>query len=74
MHLNTICHSVYLIDLKQRIENNTAHNSGLAKGGQRCFEETFELGSIVVLRMNFSAEFPALRQAANRCAQGGGTD
>jgi hypothetical protein len=44
----------------------TGANSGLAKGGLRSFEETFVLGSTGVLRMNISAEFPALRQAANR--------
>ncbi len=42
------------------------HNSGLAKGGLRSFEETFVLGSTVVLRMNFSDKLPALRQAAKR--------
>jgi len=41
-------------------------NSGLAKGGLTSFEETLVLGSTAVLRMNISAEFPALRQAANR--------
>jgi hypothetical protein len=51
--------------------NKEAHtpNSGLAKGGLKCFEETFVLGSTVVLRMNISAEFPALRQAAKRWLQ-----
>jgi hypothetical protein len=44
----------------------TAGNSGLAKGGVSCFVETFVQGSTFVLRMNFSAKNPALRQAANR--------
>jgi hypothetical protein len=44
-------------------------NMGLAKGGLTCFVETFVQGSTFVLRMNFSAKNPALRQAANRCTQ-----
>ena len=44
----------------------TTANSGLAKGGVSCFVETFVQGSTFVLRMNFSAKNPALRQAANR--------
>jgi len=51
--------------LKQR---TPATNSGLAKGGLTCFVETFVQGSTFVLRMNFSAENPALRQAAKRYA------
>ena len=47
----------------------TTANSGLAKGGVSCFVETFVQGSTFVLRMNFSAKNPALRQAANRYAQ-----
>ena len=46
-----------------------AHNSSLAKGGLTYFVETFVLGSTFVLRMNFCAKNPALRQAANRYAQ-----
>lgn len=46
-----------------------AHNSGLAKGGLTCFVETFVQGSTFVLRMNFSAKNPALRQAAKRYRQ-----
>lgn len=46
-------------------EQRTA-NSGLAKGALTCFVETFVQGSTFVLRMNFSANNPALRQAANR--------
>ena len=41
-------------------------NSGLAKGGLTCFDDTFVLKQTFVLRMNFSAKNPALRQAANR--------
>ena len=44
----------------------TTANSGLAKGGVSCFVETFVQARTLVLRMNFSAENPALRQAANR--------
>ena len=45
----------------------TTANSGLAKGGVSCFVETFVQGSTFVLRLNFSAKNPALRQAAKRC-------
>ena len=48
-------------------ERKTAYNSGLAKGGLTCFVETFVVKQTFVLRMNFSAKNPALRQAANRC-------
>jgi hypothetical protein len=51
-----------------RKESRTA-NMGLAKGGLTCFVETFVQGSAFVLRMNFSAENPALRQAQKRCLQ-----
>lgn len=44
----------------------TTANSGLAKGGVSCFVETFVQGSTFVLRMNFSAKNPTLRQAAKR--------
>lgn len=43
-----------------------AYNSGLAKGGLTSFGETYVQGSAFVLRMNFSAVNPALRQAAER--------
>jgi hypothetical protein len=46
-----------------------AYNSGLAIGGLTCFVETFVLKQTFVLRMNFSAENPAHRQAANRSAK-----
>jgi hypothetical protein len=48
-----------------RKESRTA-NMGLAKGGLTCFVETFVQGSTFVLRMNFCAINPALRQAQNR--------
>lgn len=41
-------------------QRTTTANSGLAKGGVSCFVETS------VLRMNFCAKNPALRQAAKR--------
>jgi hypothetical protein len=44
----------------------TTANSGLAKGGVSCFVETFVQGSTFVLRMNFCAKNPALRQARKR--------
>ena len=47
-------------------QKTTTANSGLAKGGVSCFVETLVQGSTFVLRMNFSAKNPALRQAANR--------
>ena len=47
-------------------KRTTTANSGLAKGGVSCFVETLVQGSTFVLRMNFSAKNPALRQAANR--------
>jgi len=46
-----------------------ACNMGLAKGGLTCFVETFAQGSTFVLRMNFSAKNPALRQAKKRVWQ-----
>jgi hypothetical protein len=42
------------------------HNSGLAKGGIWCFYERKVLNTSFVLPMKFSAEKPALRQAAKR--------
>lgn len=41
-------------------------NSGLAKGGVSCIVETFVVNQTFVLRMNFCAKNPALRQAAKR--------
>ncbi|MBL7800989.1 MAG: hypothetical protein JNL95_09725 [Chitinophagales bacterium] len=51
-------------------QRTTTANSGLAKGGVSCFVETFVQGSTFVLRLNFSAKNPALRQAAKRYLQG----
>lgn len=50
-------------------QRTTTANSGLAKGGFSCFVETFVVKQTFVLRMNFSAKNPALRQAANRYGQ-----
>ena len=50
-------------------ERKTAYNSGLAKGGVSCFADTFVQAQTVVLRMNFCAKNPALRQAAKRQQQ-----
>ena len=50
-------------------KRTTTANSGLAKGGVSCFVETLVQGSTFVLRMNFSAKNPALRQAAKRYSQ-----
>ena len=51
-----------------------AHNSGLAKGGVWRFYESLVLKPNFVHLMKFSAEKPALRQAAKRYAlpQGAG--
>jgi hypothetical protein len=47
-------------------QEKAAYNSGLAIGGLTCFVETFVLKQTFVLRLNFSAENPAHRQAAKR--------
>jgi len=52
------------------MKRRAAHNIGLAIWRLTCFVETFVQGSAFVLRMNFSAKIPALRQAAKRYAQG----
>jgi hypothetical protein len=49
--------------IQTRLIGNNAANMGLAKGGLKCFIETFVQGSKFVLRMNFSAKNPTLRQA-----------
>jgi hypothetical protein len=51
-------------------DKRAADNSGLAKGGLTCFDETFVLKQTFVLRMNICANNPALRQAAKRYGQG----
>jgi hypothetical protein len=49
-----------------KVERKTPYNTGLAKGGLTCFLETFVQSLTFVLRMNFSANNPALRQAQKR--------
>ena len=46
----------------------TAYNSTLAIGGVPSPLDSFEVAESSVLRTNFSAEKPAHRQSANRCA------
>ncbi len=58
-----------MLDNTKRENEITTANSGLAKGGLMYFVETFVECSTFVLRMNFSAKNPALRQAAERCMQ-----
>ena len=50
----------------ERMVIKTSANSGLAKGGVWCFYENFVLNPNFVLSIKFSAENPALRQAAKR--------
>ena len=45
---------------------STTDNSGLAKVGPTFFAETSVLKQKVLLRTNFGAKKPALRQAAGR--------
>lgn len=58
--LMTICQNQLTND------NKTAHNSGFALWGLKCFVETFVQGSTLVLRMNRTAKNPPQRKAANR--------
>ncbi len=44
----------------------TAHNKVLPKAGLNGFDWTFEQGSTFVLRLNFCAKNPRLRQYPNR--------
>ena len=44
-------------------------NSTYPKGGVSCSADTFVVAESSVLRMKFSGKSPALRVAANRCAQ-----
>jgi hypothetical protein len=44
-------------------------NKVLPKAGLNGFDWTFVQGSTFVLRLNFSAENPRLRQYPNRCTQ-----
>jgi len=48
------------------MKRKTAHNSSLAKWRVTCFYDSLVLNQNVVLRLNFSAKNPPLRQAANR--------
>ena len=51
------------------MKRKTAHNSSLAKWRVTCFYDSLVLNQSVVLRLNFSAKKPPLRQAANRYLQ-----
>lgn len=51
------------------MKKERTHHSGLAKSRLTCFVETFVVKQTFVLRMNFSAKIPALRQAAKRYVQ-----
>ena len=46
----------------------TTANSGSAKGGLACFDETFVVKQTFVLRMNICTKNPALHHAAYRYA------
>ena len=48
------------------LTESTTANIGLAKKRVSCFYDTFVVKQTVVLLMNFSANNPLLRQAANR--------
>ena len=52
-------------------KRKTAYNIGLAIWRLKCFYETFVQGSTVGILLNFCAENPPHRQAANRCLQAG---
>jgi hypothetical protein len=45
-------------------------NSSLAKWRVKCFYDSLVQGSSTVLRLNFCAKNPPLRQSANRYGQG----
>ena len=47
----------------------TAHNRSLAKWRVTCFYDILVLNQSAVLRLNFCAKIPPLRQAANRYGQ-----
>jgi hypothetical protein len=49
-------------------KENTAANSGLAKGGVSYSADTFVVISNALLRTSICGKMPALRQAANRYA------
>jgi len=48
------------------IDRTPACNKGLPKWRQKCYYETFVQGSTFVLRLNFSANNPPLRQYPKR--------
>jgi hypothetical protein len=56
----------HLKSLNHIDERRTADNSGLAKGGVWCFDESLVLNPNFVHLMKFGAEKPALHQAAKR--------
>ncbi len=49
-----------------RTEEERTANNGLAKKRVKCFYDTFVVEQTFVFQMNFSANKPLLRQAANR--------
>ncbi len=51
---------------KDDIRFNTFNNKVLPKAGLNSFDWTFVQGSTFVLRLNFCAKNPPLRQAPNR--------
>ena len=51
-----------------RTERRTADNSSLAKWRVTCFYDSLVVGSSAVLRLNFCAKNPPLRQAAKTLA------
>jgi hypothetical protein len=48
------------------VRRKTGYNSRFAKAGVSCFYDSEVLNSSFVLLINFSAENPRLRKAANR--------
>ncbi len=52
--------------LQNQILGTTGYNKVLPKAGLNGFDWTFVQGSTFVLRLNFCAKNPPLRQAANR--------
>ncbi len=50
-------------------DRNTTANIGLPQWGLMCFYDSLVLNRSAVLRLNFSAKNPPLRQAENRCVQ-----
>ncbi len=48
--------------------NSTVHNKVLPKAGLNGFDWAFVQGSAFVLRLNFCAKNPRLRQYPKRCA------